>query len=199
MTIVCLVRHGETDWNRAGMLQGRTDTPLNDKGILQAQECASYLSDFKWDIVVTSPLLRAKKTAEIISDAVGAQLVILDEFIEGSYGEAEGMLPEQRARLFPDKQFPLREAPEAMHERAMNGLDKILENYHGKRVLLVAHGGIIHVTLRAVSKGKNGTDKMQISNTSLSYIEHRGGEWEVLSINQTMHLSAPDKEMIFEL
>ncbi len=198
MTTICLVRHGETDWNRAGMLQGRTDTPLNQKGISQARECASYLTKFQWDVVVTSPLARAKTTAEMISNAIGAPLVVLDEFVEGSYGKAEGMTPEQRAIAFPDHKFPGREKPEEMQDRAMIGLNKILENYANKRILLVAHGGIIHVTLRAVSNGKVGTGKLEVSNTSLSHIQHQDGVWEVVNINQTIHLSEPDKKMIFE-
>lgn len=67
---ICLVRHGETEWNSEGILQGKTDIPLNDLGIQQAEECADYLSQFQWDVVITSPLKRAKQTAEIINKKI---------------------------------------------------------------------------------------------------------------------------------
>ena len=67
MTKLCLVRHGETDWNSLGILQGRKDIPLNDTGILQAEECRELLKSTNWDVFITSPLKRTMETAEIIN------------------------------------------------------------------------------------------------------------------------------------
>jgi uncharacterized phosphatase len=67
VTYLCLVRHGETDWNSLGKLQGRADIPLNKIGVLQAEECRDVLKSSKWDVIITSPLKRAKETAEIIN------------------------------------------------------------------------------------------------------------------------------------
>lgn len=56
MTSICLIRHGETDWNALGKLQGRTDIYLNSKGILQAKECSQFLKASQWHVIITSPL-----------------------------------------------------------------------------------------------------------------------------------------------
>lgn len=62
MTKICLVRHGETEWNALGILQGKTDIPLYNKGINQARECGEFLKSGNWNVVVTCPLMRAKQT-----------------------------------------------------------------------------------------------------------------------------------------
>ena len=61
ITIICLVRHGETDWNVLGKLQGRTDIRLNESGILQAEECSEHLKSFQWDVIITSHFRRISR------------------------------------------------------------------------------------------------------------------------------------------
>jgi broad specificity phosphatase PhoE len=88
-SFLCL-RHGVTDWNAQGRFQGRTDVPLNDEGISQAQAVADRLRKLSFDHVVSSPLLRALKTAEIIATAVGKPLDVDDGIIECDFGSLEG-------------------------------------------------------------------------------------------------------------
>ena len=64
---ICLIRHGETDWNVIGKLQGREDIPLNENGKIQAQYCGKALKNMVWTTIITSPLSRARQTAEIIA------------------------------------------------------------------------------------------------------------------------------------
>lgn len=109
MTTICLVRHGETDWNALGMIQGKTDIPLNQKGIKQAKECGVFLKSDTWDVIVTSPLTRAKQTAEIISSIIDKPSIEMADFIERDYGDAEGMTAEERMKTFPDKKYPNQE------------------------------------------------------------------------------------------
>jgi broad specificity phosphatase PhoE len=85
----CL-RHGATDWNREGRFQGRTDNPINDEGIAQAFAAARRIQKLRIDRVVSSPLRRARKTAEIIAAASAAPVVIDDGLIEIDYGSLEG-------------------------------------------------------------------------------------------------------------
>ena len=87
-----LVRHGETDWNWERRLQGHTDNPLNTAGRAQARKAGRLLAADHWDVVVSSPLLRAEQTADHIADAVGLQPAgTVPELIERDYGSAEGM------------------------------------------------------------------------------------------------------------
>src|SRR5690606_40156857 len=91
ITTICLIRHGETDWNAQRRIQGRTDIPLNEKGIQQARECRDFLKNSEWDVIITSPLKRAKQTAEIINEALNIDLIEMDDFIEKSFGDVEGV------------------------------------------------------------------------------------------------------------
>ncbi len=88
-SFLCL-RHGATDWNREGRFQGRTDNPLNDEGIAQAHAAAEKLRAVELGHVVSSPLLRAVQTAEIIAN-VAFKTVTLDQgLIELDFGSFEG-------------------------------------------------------------------------------------------------------------
>jgi broad specificity phosphatase PhoE len=89
-SFLCL-RHGVTDWNRQGLFQGRTDIPLNDDGIAQAHAAAERLRHVRFDHIVASPLIRALKTAEIISSARGKPLAVDDGIIECDFGSLEGL------------------------------------------------------------------------------------------------------------
>ena len=84
------VRHGVTDWNRRGRFQGLTDIPLNDEGISQAQAAARRLRNVRLDYVVSSPLIRAVRTAEIIAAASGKPVAVDAGLIECDFGSFEG-------------------------------------------------------------------------------------------------------------
>src|SRR5659263_225716 len=94
-TVICIVRHGETDWNAQGRLQGREDIELNDAGRQQARKIAAYLSGEHWDAVVSSPLKRAYETAQIVAGILSVSDIEVEELItERDYGEASGLWPE---------------------------------------------------------------------------------------------------------
>ncbi len=189
ITSICLVRHGETDWNVAGRLQGRTDIPLNKNGILQSQQCGEYVQASDWDIIITSPLKRAKQTAEIMNEKVKVPLVEMDEFVERGFGDAEGMTKLECTEKFPDKIYPNQEETEAFHNRVMSGMEKINEHYKDKKVLLVAHGAVINAILAILSKGEIGSGKTRLFNTCISNIDFIQNGWKIKDYNQVAHLS----------
>lgn len=190
MTFVCFVRHGETDWNVQGKVQGRTDIPLNEAGVQQAKLAAGHLKDGAWDVVVSSPLKRAKRTAEIIGEAIDAHgIAEMNEFVERDNGETAGMKIAEVQTLFPDRNIiPGRESDKDLQERGLKGLQLLLQQYPGKRVLVVAHGGIINAILAAVSKGEIGTGKTRLDNTGLSRLAYQGNEWIIQEVNVIDHL-----------
>lgn len=189
ITSICLVRHGETDWNVAGRLQGRTDIPLNKYGILQSQQCGEHLQASEWDIIITSPLKRAKQTAEIINEKVKVPLVEMDEFVERGFGDAEGMTKLECIEKFPNSIYPNQEETEDFHRRVMSGIEKINEHYKGKKVLLVAHGAVINAILAILSNEEIGSGKTKLLNTCLSNIDFIQDRWEIKDYNQVAHLS----------
>ncbi|MED3791656.1 histidine phosphatase family protein [Niallia alba] len=187
MTKICLIRHGETDWNAMGKIQGKTDIPLNENGKRQAQQCRDYLKDSNWDIIVTSPLKRAKQTAFIINEALQLQVVEMAEFMERSFGDAEGKTREERAILYPDQQYPNQESREELVNRIMNGLEKILVQFPDQKVLLVAHGAVIHTLLTVVSENQLSIEKY-LSNACISNIHFKEKKWVVEDYNLVDHL-----------
>ncbi len=91
-----LFRHGQTDWNINFLLQGVTDIPMNETGIEQIKLAAKAIKAEDWDVILTSPLTRAKQTAEIIASENGFSEIIEQQLlIERSFGEAEGLSHEQ--------------------------------------------------------------------------------------------------------
>jgi uncharacterized phosphatase len=149
MTVIYLVRHGETDWNRERRIQGATDIPLNDTGRAQAMATGRLLSTRSWDAIIASPLARARETAEIIASAANHPgLHLLDEIVERRYGDAEGLTYEQVEERFPgDMDVPGRETRDAVAERVIPALVSLAEQYRGRSIVVVSHGGVIRAVL----------------------------------------------------
>ena len=99
MTTLLLVRHGETDWNAEGRLQGHTDTPLNDYGRRQARTLADELAGEPIDAVYSSDLARARETAEIVGGRLGLTVVVDPGLREKNWGSWEGLTPAERERV----------------------------------------------------------------------------------------------------
>ncbi|MGN8647545.1 histidine phosphatase family protein [Gracilibacillus sp. HCP3S3_G5_1] len=194
MTSICFVRHGETDWNALGKIQGQTDIPLNNNGRSQANECGRYLQDNEWDVLITSPLQRAKETATIINKYLDLPLIEMGDFRERGFGEAEGMTVIERMKAFPDGIYPNQESNEVLRERLVDGIQKIHDIHKGKKVLLVAHGAVINAILAHFSDGKIGSGKTRLVNGGISHIENVEEIWQIKGYNQKGHLSGYSEE-----
>lgn len=189
MTTICLIRHGETDWNAIGKLQGRTNIPLNNKGIEQAEECGTFLIPSDYDVLIASPLKRAKHTAEIINTYLNLPLVEMKDFVERSFGDAEGMTVEERQALYPNREFPNKEDRQLFNNRVMTGIDKLAQTYSDQRILLVAHGAVINAILSTISKGELGSRKTTLKNACISNIDFYKEQWNVKNYNKIDHLT----------
>ena len=189
ITSICLVRHGQTDWNVLGKLQGTTDIPLNNRGKKQADQCGSFLRESQWDAIITSPLKRAKQTAEIIQQKINVPIIEMEEFMERNFGDAEGMTLKERRESFPDKKYPNQEEVISFHHRLKEGIQKINQKYPEGRIVLVAHGAVINAILSGISEGKIGSGKTVLKNACLSNIYFRENKWWVQDYNLIDHLS----------
>ncbi|KQO93800.1 histidine phosphatase family protein [Leifsonia sp. Leaf264] len=139
-----LVRHGETDWNRQGRVQGHTDIPLNDLGRAQALAAADVLSSAEPTRIIASPLGRAAETAAIITEAIGGPAVETEaDFIEMQYGEAEGAVWQDIRHLYSDGVVPGAEARPAVLERSTAALRRLAAESTGT-VIVASHGGVIN-------------------------------------------------------
>ncbi|QOK30108.1 histidine phosphatase family protein (plasmid) [Cytobacillus oceanisediminis] len=194
MIEICLIRHGETDWNSLGKLQGRTDIPLNKNGINQARECGKFLASANWDLIVTSPLQRAKQTAEIIRSLIDIPIFEMADFLERDYGDAEGMTVKERTAAFPDKKYPNQENRNSLNKRVVIGLEKIIQSYKCRKVILVAHGAVINAILAELSNGEVGSGKTRLMNACISNIIFSQDTWNIRNFNQVAHLSQYSEE-----
>jgi uncharacterized phosphatase len=189
VTTLCLVRHGETDWNRARRYQGWSDIPLNATGLAQAELVAEVLGDEHWDAIVSSPLSRAMQTADAISRTTGISKIIEDaDLRERGYGEAEGLTLEEREAKWAGQEWPGLEALEVMGARAMDALDRIVAALPGKRVIVVCHGGLINAVLARISNGEIGTGITLIQNTARTTIIRDNRGWTVTEVAVADHL-----------
>lgn len=148
---IALVRHGQTDYNRDGRLQGSSDIPLNETGIAQAGEAARLLADETWDAVVSSPLERAAVTADIIAAQLDLDVAgRYPSLIERAYGEAEGLTKHEAIARFGDD-WPGEESYDDLQRRAVAAVDEVAAANPVDALVIVAHGTLIrafadHVT-----------------------------------------------------
>jgi uncharacterized phosphatase len=185
-TVICIVRHGETDWNAQGRLQGREDIELNEAGRQQARKIARYLSSEHWDVIVSSPLKRAYETARIVAPILLiSEIKVEGQITERDYGEASGLWPEERRSRFPDA-IPGQEDFELLRQRAMKGLEKIVKEHTGKRIVVISHGALTNSILYTLSGGEFGSFKTRLKNGCINQISVQDGKWTVDFYNKTV-------------
>jgi probable phosphoglycerate mutase len=182
LTTFALIRHGQTDWNAQRRLQGVTDIPLNDVGRGQARDAVDVLSGFEWDAIVSSPLSRAAETAGVIADGLGLSMVRhIPELTERSFGVAEGLQcgPELEAGRIPGG-YRGAESEDEAAARGLGALEALAEEFRGRRVLVVAHGTLLRVSLsRAIGRTLHSID-----NAVLNLAHHHAVDgWELEYFN----------------
>lgn len=170
-----LIRHGETDWNKQGRFQGREDIPLNENGIMQAKICGKALQRERFAAVITSPLVRAKKTAEIIAETIGIKNVIVDEdLIERDFDKISGMLPEERKAFLASGKVDNKEPWEVLLKRMMKCIKKYAKLFYNENIILVSHGASIRAVLDNFTDGEIGKKNIRLKNTCISILEYDG-------------------------
>lgn len=186
-TRLALVRHGRTDWNRRGLLQGSSDIPLDDAGRQQARDAARMLARDEWDSVVTSPLARAVGTGRIIAAHLGIGVAgTVADLAERSYGAAEGLSRAEADALWPGEDSPGSESLGSVSSRGRRALDTIVSMHPGCRIVVVAHGAL----LRAVLGDLTDVPVPRIVNGAISEVEWTG-RWHVRSVNRITSHAAP--------
>ena len=181
MTILYLIRHGETDANASGTWQGSTDSPLNARGRAQAQAVARRIADEKLPIahIYSSPLQRARHTAEAIARALGNVPVTLDAGLaEFHLGEWEGLSYAElnddkrlweRMGIDPDFAPPGGESPRQFATRLLNSFAAIRQKHPDEAVIVVGHGGALATVLSLILHEEGSLWRQyQMLNTALT-------------------------------
>lgn len=183
---ILLIRHGETDWNLEGRFQGREDIPLNATGIRQAELCGKVLKDESFRAVITSPLSRAKMTAEIIAEQVSVSDIIVEEdFIERDFRKLSGLTPKEREAFYASGELDDKEPFDKLCERMMNSIKKYAVCYYNENIIIVSHGASINAVLSVLSNAYTGTGKIRLKNTCINIIDYDGGKLHLGEYNLT--------------
>lgn len=187
---IYLLRHGETDWNKEGRIQGHTDIPLNQHGRMQIARTATGLADIcpDIDLILCSPLSRARESAVIAAERLNFpqdRIIMEPLLIERCFGEAEGLTAAEREEKFPnyhysdiDYCFPGMESFEDLIERANRAIKTIIHKYNGKdNILAVSHGAMLAAVITAATDGKIEyfSDTLSIDSASLYRARYTDG------------------------
>ena len=166
MATLLLVRHGETDWNAEGRLQGHTDRPLNEHGRRQARALAERLAGDDIAAVYASDLARARETAEILGAKLGLPVVLDAGLRERDWGNWEGLTGSERDRV-----DHVGEPADEHAERVLAAVRGIAERHPGARIVVVTHGG----SLRRVQAATYGMALPVVENCAVWAVAHEDG------------------------
>ena len=160
-----IIRHGQTNWNKKGKIQGKTDIELNEEGIKQAKEARKILENCDIDLIVTSPLKRARKTAEIINETKNVPIIFNKALEERGFGEFEGKTQQEiqdeiwNSEILDNyslnRKYKGVETIQNLCNRVWNLIDELKREYKDKNILLVTHGGVT----RAINGYFNGVNE----------------------------------------
>ena len=174
--ILYLIRHGETDYNKKGLLQGKTDIFLNEKGIKDAKELYKYFIDKNVDICFSSPLIRALDTAKIVFPNL--DIIISDMISERNLGKFEGRRHEEY-HFYDFWNYKLNsheggvETVQDLLKRSDSFLEKLKEQYSGKKIAVVSHGAFLKALHYSIVGYNEDTDfsKFSINNCEIKKYE----------------------------
>ncbi|WP_172370969.1 histidine phosphatase family protein [Sporosarcina jiandibaonis] len=173
MTTIGFVRHGVTAWNKEGRAQGSSDIPLDEEGIQMAEHVANRLKDEQWDVIYSSHLIRAKKTAEIIAERKpGIEFFVDDRLREISGGQIEGTTEAERIERWGESWHELdlgMEAHEDLIARGMAFIEDVKAKHPNERVLVVSHGSFIRRLVRELVADEELNDSL--GNTSVTVVK----------------------------
>lgn len=194
MTLIYLVRHGETDWNRERRIQGSTDIALNDVGRAQAERTGRLLGAYDWAGIASSPLSRALETAQIIAATLTFdphRIEAIPALSERRYGAAEGLDQQQLLESFPPgTPVPGRESRDAVAARVVPAMIAFAERHPGSKLIITTHGGAIRSVLDSVAPDSQTHLGIPITNGSIHCFRHVEGGIELVRFDDPIELES---------
>jgi len=199
-TITLLLRHGQTAMSAERRFAGRGDLPLTKHGGRQSASVARRLAKSGVDIIVTSPLQRARRTAEAVAEATGAAMVVDDDLIEADFGAWEGLTFAEAGRQWPAELAAWLASPDAAPPggesfamvalRVLAALDRLLDAHRHQTAVVVSHVTPIKTLVcRALLAPPEAMFRMNLDVASLCRIDcFDNGAALVRSLNDTAHL-----------
>jgi len=206
-TLIILVRHGECEGNIKRMFRGRADFPLNERGLIQAQDLTRELKNFPVKYIYSSPLVRARQTAEAIGEQCGAEVKIEEGFSNIELGSWEGRFMKEIAQEYPKEWELWVNNPEKLkvedmetlydvQKRAKACLDSLVSQHNGEVLVVVSHRAVLKPLIAAcLNIASPYFWKIHLDTASYSLLSCKNGRgYCLIQSNQTKHL----KEYITE-
>jgi broad specificity phosphatase PhoE len=200
VTSIYLVRHGQTAWNREEIFRGRTDVPLDETGLKQAELAGEYLKEVEIDAIYSSPLSRALETAEKIARFHNLKVQPLEGIIDMSFGNWEGHAHQEIKKNDSETYRRWREEPhlvrllggeslDDVRVRSMAALDEVIRK-HPERALIIVSHRVVNKVLICGILGLDNSHFWQISQdpTAINLIQYRNGKYILSLMNETCHL-----------
>lgn len=198
---VFVARHGETEFNRKGMLQGRgIDAPLNDTGRSQAQRLADYLTHYEATSIISSSLTRAWQTASFYEEKTDLTVQKNKDLDEMDFGDFEGVSMKEISHELNDLQngwkngdvslkIPGGESPQEVFERANTAARTYINGAETQTIMLFIHGRLIRILLSEwLGYGLKNMHKVEHGNGAVNHLVLKNGSFEPVYLNKTDHL-----------
>ena len=199
-TSLILIRHGETEWNSEGRLQGHEDVPLNRLGLAQAEALGTRMAGERFHALYSSDLSRALATAQRIAAATGHEVKRDRRLRERHLGALQGVHRDTADREMPevyvlykasdpDYVIPGGESTRQFSSRVLACIDDLMRRHTGETVVVVAHGGVLDQVYRHV-KGLPiaGPRAFTLLNASLNRLCFEAGQWRMGEWGDVRHL-----------
>ena len=200
-TQLIIVRHGQTEWNIAGIRQGHFDSPLTSRGAAQAQALGQRLARERFTALYSSDLGRAVQTAVAISDLTGHEIVTDSRLRERHLGIFQGLnaveitekYPEERRMLRtmgPDYVIPGGESMRQQVERNVCYLNELALKHAGETIVVVTHGGVVSGFFRhTLAIPLDAPRRFEFVNAGLNVFIHKEEHWMLLTWGDMSHLA----------
>jgi broad specificity phosphatase PhoE len=208
MTSIYLVRHGQTAWNKEEIFRGRTDVPLDETGLRQAELAGEYFKGMEIHGIYASPLARAWETAQKIAGFHHLKVQALNGIIDMSFGRWEGHPHQEIQKNDKEVYRQWREEPhlvrlpggeslEDVRVRAMAAVEKVIQSYPGKTLILVSHRDVNKVLICGIL-GIDNSHFWQIIQdpTAINLIQYKNGRYILSLMNETCHLKPLQQERV---
>ena len=190
---ICLIRHGETDWNVSRRIQGQTDIPLNDNGCAQAHAMSSKAGGYRFDRIYSSDLGRAYDTARVLADRCGLEVSAMQELRERHFGCLQGLTAAEAAMRYPqayaghksrdpDCNFESGESLLQFDRRVNGALEALIDRHIGQTLAVVSHAGVLDVVYRkATGRALQAPRDFPIPNCALNWFIFDEQGWHLES------------------
>lgn len=187
-TLVCLVRHGETDWNKLHLIQGRIDISLNEQGRKQINQTGINILKLgiDWNTYLSSPLKRALESCEIIRHVLNDDnkpIIICPNLIEREFGKADGTIIDSEVyKKVKANEIEGMEKSFEIQSRAINELYRIVQKYKGQNILIVTHSHFIKAIFTVLDQSLQ-FDAI-LKNGGLNFIEFEDNKIKRFAFNK---------------